>query len=363
MRILYGVVGEGMGHATRSRVVIEHLLGAGHEVDIVVSGRAHDLLREAFGGEGGADVRRIHGLHMVYADNEVQKRLTLLGNLEALRTGLPTNVKAWSDAMERWEPDVVISDFESLSYLYARLHRIPVVSIDNMQVINRAWHPDELIAAHKRSFLLSKAIVKTKLPGCDHYFITSFFFPETRKERTTLVPPILRPVVLEAAKKARRGDHVVVYQSGESHDALVDVMRGFSDTEFRVYGLRRDITETERDGNLVFRPFSETGFIDDVATSRAAIAGGGFSLMGECVFLHKPLLSVPLSGQFEQILNAGWLQHLGYGLHRQHIEAADVAELLERAPEFAENLAAHRQDGNRMLLGALDAKLAEIEAR
>ena len=32
MRILYGVVGEGMGHATRSRVVIAHLLEQGHEV-------------------------------------------------------------------------------------------------------------------------------------------------------------------------------------------------------------------------------------------------------------------------------------------------------------------------------------------
>jgi len=30
MRLLYGVVGDGMGHATRSRVVITHLLARGH---------------------------------------------------------------------------------------------------------------------------------------------------------------------------------------------------------------------------------------------------------------------------------------------------------------------------------------------
>src|SRR5687767_7766027 len=35
MRILYGVVGEGMGHATRSRVVLAHLLASGHEVKVV----------------------------------------------------------------------------------------------------------------------------------------------------------------------------------------------------------------------------------------------------------------------------------------------------------------------------------------
>ena len=32
MKILYGVVGEGMGHAMRSRVVLEHLVGQGHEM-------------------------------------------------------------------------------------------------------------------------------------------------------------------------------------------------------------------------------------------------------------------------------------------------------------------------------------------
>ena len=40
MRILYGVVGEGMGHATRSRVVIEHLLARGPIIDLPALARA-----------------------------------------------------------------------------------------------------------------------------------------------------------------------------------------------------------------------------------------------------------------------------------------------------------------------------------
>jgi uncharacterized protein (TIGR00661 family) len=366
MRILYGVVGEGMGHATRSRVVIEHLIEAGHEVEIVVSGRAHGLLQEAFGSAGGAEVRRIHGLTMVYADNEVQKRLTVLSNLQGLNEGLPGNVATYFRSIEGFSPDVVISDFESWSYLYGKIHRVPVISIDNMQVINRCQHPDELLAGNKKAFLLSKAIVKSKLPGAHHYFATTFFFPPTRKDRTTLVPPILRPEVFAAKLRAEQngtGDHVLVYQSGESHGALVDVMQSFNETEFRVYGLRRGIDKPVREGNLLFCPFSERGFIDDLATARAVIAGGGFSLMGECVFLGRPLLSVPLAGQFEQVLNAGWLQHLGYGLRRDHIERADVAELLQRSDELAQTLAAHQQDGNGVLMAALDEQLATIAGR
>ena len=36
-----------------------------------------------------------------------------------------------------FEPELVFSDFESWAALYARNHFLPVVSIDNMQVINR----------------------------------------------------------------------------------------------------------------------------------------------------------------------------------------------------------------------------------
>ena len=45
MKILYGVVGEGMGHAMRSRVVLDHLTKR-HDVQVVVSGRAYDYLKQ-----------------------------------------------------------------------------------------------------------------------------------------------------------------------------------------------------------------------------------------------------------------------------------------------------------------------------
>ena len=48
MRILYGVNGEGMGHATRSEVVIEDLLGD-HEVKVMASGAAFRYLSGPLG--------------------------------------------------------------------------------------------------------------------------------------------------------------------------------------------------------------------------------------------------------------------------------------------------------------------------
>ena len=197
-------------------------------------------------------------------------------------------------------------------------------------------------------------IVKAKIPGAAQYFVTTFFYPPVRKDRTTLVPPILRPEILAAHDNAERGDHVLVYQTGGSHEALLDAMRARPDLEFLVYGMRRDLKQDVVEGNLVFRPFSQQGFVDDLASSRAVIAGGGFSLMGECVYLGKPLLTVPLHGQFEQVMNALWLEKLGYGLYREEADADGIAELLERDGEFALQLQQHKQDGNQELLASLD---------
>jgi uncharacterized protein (TIGR00661 family) len=355
MRILYGVVGEGMGHAVRSRVVLEHLVGQGHDVEIMTSGRAKDFLAKHFEG-----VNRIHGLHFVTDDNRVKLGRTLWSNVLAGTVGLPRNIQAYFELIGEFAPEVVISDFESWTYFYAKAHRLPIFSVDNMQIINRCRHPEEILAGEHASFELARAFVKSKLPFCDHYFITTFFRPEIRKDHTSLHPPILRPEILAAP--VSRGDHLLVYQTAEAHETLATTLQQL-DIECRVYGMRRGIEAEEVDGNLRHQPFSEARFIADLASARAVIAGGGFTVMGEAVYLRKPMLSVPLENQFEQTLNARYLQYIGYGRWTEAIEdVAVVRDFLDAVPACEEKLAGYTQDGNRDLLGAVDEALDRAAA-
>ena len=98
--------------------------------------------------------------------------------------------------------------------------------------------------------------------------------------------------------------------------------------------MRRDLKEEVVEGNLRYRPFSEDGFIDDLRTARGVIASGGFTLMGEAVYLHKPMLAVPVGGQFEQMLNARYLEAEGYGLCADELTRTGSAAFLERLPDF-----------------------------
>lgn len=358
MRILYGVVGEGMGHAIRSRVVLDEL-ARHHELEVVVSGRAHDYLKTIETDRLG--VNRIWGLSIVYEDNRVRNFQTLLANVKGalVKGGWPENIRAFFDIAERFQPEVVISDFESWSYLFAKAQGLPVLSIDNQQIVARCELAPEVVAGHEAEFQLTRAIVKAKLPGCFHYLVTTFFQPPVVKRRTTLVPPILRPQILEA--RPEDGEHLLVYQTSTSYGDLLQHLRS-TGVECRIYGVRRGIAKEERDGNLRFMPFSDAGFIEDLRTARGVVANGGFTLLGEAVYLHRPVLSVPVGKQFEQIVNARYLELEGYGVAADEVTGPVLGDFLSRAPDLRRNLARYGQDGNKNLFACLEEGLSAAVA-
>jgi uncharacterized protein (TIGR00661 family) len=351
MRILYGVTGEGMGHAMRSRVVLD-ALAEKHEIKVVVSGRAADYLAKR--SSEVLSVKKIWGYTLAYKDNELQKWRSVVQNVKGALTGLPKNIKAYLDIAEDFIPDVVITDFETWSYLFGLRHELPIISIDNMQIINRCAHAPELLAGCENDFRLTNAVVKAKIPGAFHYHITTFFYPPTRKPNTSLHPPILRPEILAARPES--GQHLLVYQTSTSNQALIDTLKRCG-RECRIYGMRRDIKSDVVDGNLCFRPFSEAGFIDDLRTCAGVVASGGFTLMGEAVCLRRPMLAVPIVGQFEQVLNARYLEHEGYGLAADVIDDDRLSQFIGALPEFERNLGRYHQEGNRDLLASLDKTL------
>lgn len=372
MRILYGVVGEGMGHATRSKTSLEWLVQHGHHVKVVVSNRAYKFLDKTFTsewprcsdakeGQGAIDIIEIVGLTMKYVDNVFHEAASVAHNVLKAPGLVAENVGAYYDDVVRFKPQAVISDFDSFAYLYSRVHRLPVLSIDNQQIIQRCEIPDAAKEADRGAYRATKAFVKAKLPGCDKYVITSFFYPPVREkyaDKTVLVPPILRKSILDAKPTpATEGKHFLVYQTSTSDTSLIPTLNALKDEKFIVYGLNR----AETVGNCTLKTFSETGFVDDLASARGVISNGGYSLLGEAVALHRPVFSVPVQNQYEQILNAWYLQDLGYGAFETAIAEEPLRAFVRRIPEYAAKVATFRHDSNAKLFETLRTTLDEFE--
>lgn len=345
MRVLYGVNGEGMGHATRSQVVIDTLLER-HDVRVVASGAAFNYLRERL-----PRVDEVFGPSFAMEQGEIKRWATLRQNMMGAPQELPNTVKHWMSVVKEWQPEVVVTDFEPLAGIYARASRTPLVCVDNIHMLDRCKHGPEIVGDQREDFVLARAVTRAMVPNAGDYIITTFFSPPLAKGRTVLVPSILRPEVVSA--EVETGDHLVVYSSGS--DELMATLKD-SGVPCRVYGMRGGPEEGSVDGNLELRPRSTDGFLEDLRTCRGVITGGGFSLLSEAVYLGKPVLSVPLHGQFEQFMNARYLASDGYGLCALEVTAEVLDEFVGRLDEFAETLSGYEQDGNRVALETIEER-------
>jgi uncharacterized protein (TIGR00661 family) len=329
-------------------VVIEHLL-ARHDVRVVASGSALRFLSGRL-----PRVLEVFGPSFALKDGQIERWHTVQQSLRAARLKLPDTARHWMEMVHDWRPDVVISDFEPLCAVYARWSRTPLVAVDNINMIDRCRHDKEIVADAREDFLLARGVVRAMVPNAVDYLVLTFFRPPLARRRTTLIPPIVRREI--ASARCEQGDHLVVYASGRKRQ--VEALKAVG-VPCLVYGMRGGPDEPVKDGNLEFRPPSNEGFVEALRTCRGVVAGGGFSLMSEAVYLGEPMLAIPLRGQFEQLMNARYLDRTGYGMYVRQTTPAALKQFLARMPEFEDALAGYEQAGNSVALRAVETKATE----
>jgi uncharacterized protein (TIGR00661 family) len=352
MNILYGVCGDGMGHAMRSAVLARHLEEAGHDVTFV----SHDGAAQYLSRRTRLHVIHVVGMHSKITHNAVSPIGTILMNAMRLSTGATANMVASIEMMTRL-PDVVITDFEPASANYAMLMSKPLLAVDNVHFLNHCKHPPALLASDYSAAALMYQICENLIPAARRYLITTFAAAPVTRPTTSLHLPILRNEILAAKQSVATSEHVVAYFNDKAdHAMLAKVFRQVG-VPIHLYGSRG---RRHQEGNVTFCRFSDEEFIEDVASCRAVIGGSGFTFMTEAIFLGKPMLALPYEMQFEQILNANYLAALGYGERCRKLTSESVRAFLGQVPRYAEKLREFRHDGNRGLFASVDQALLAV---
>ncbi|QDU68377.1 glycosyltransferase family protein [Engelhardtia mirabilis] len=354
--IFYSMAGEGRGHATRVRTVVEHLRER-HRLILLAPGDAYDLLEPAYRGSD-VEVVRIPCLRFVY---DSRQRVSVGGSVVgALRYvgGLRRLVAELGARMRRERADLLLTDFDPGAPRAAEAVGVPYLALDHQSFM---WASD-------LSFLPTglRAQARLMVPGLramyrrqTHTISSSFFQPDPKPglRDVTFVGTMLRDGLLEA--RPSLGEHLVAYCRRTMPTNVLEALRA-SPVEVRVYGLGERLS----DGPLRFRPISEEGFIEDLATCRAVVASAGNQLLGEVLFLGKPVLALPEARQSEQLINCHFLERMGGGewVAPQLLSGARLGVFLDRAPGLAGRIDRDFARGNERAVAAIEAQLEAVGA-
>lgn len=317
-RIIYAVAGEGFGHSSRSHLIGQRFIDAGHDVMFVGSQKSLLYLKQYFGPR----VKEVFGLSFAFEGQRIDKSETLKRNLLKLPEANRINDELFKQHFEPFGPELVISDFEPFSAWWAWRKNVPFISIDHehMLTLCKLDHP----AKNWFSRLTASVVTECHYIGAVAYIILNFFESPLRIDSAVLAPPIVRPVV--TALKVEPGKHILLYSTtGTGRDQLRDLLQNFAAQKFYIYGFDED-AEYE---NCIFKKRSTEGFLADLAGARGVIASAGFSLISECMYLRKKMLLLPLAGQYEQIINAQYIQKLGLGIAAENLDEPIIARFLE----------------------------------
>lgn len=281
MKILYGVQATGNGHISRARAMIPALRAAGHSVRVVLSGRDPSAL---WGVDELQPFESRAGLTFVVRNGAVDYWQTA------------RQLRLWqlvSDvfSLDARDVDLVITDYEPITAWYSRLQRIPSIGLGHQY----AFRYDIPVAG---ADIISRLALRYFAPADVSLGLHWHHF------NAPILPPIISRLTNPPTKHPTK---IIVYLPFDPVDQLLTLFSRFDDHEFYIYGKFEAATNRR---NVMLRPFSRHGFIDDLLTSSGVITNCGFELLSEAIHLGKKLATIPVKRQMEQLSNALALQRL-----------------------------------------------------
>jgi uncharacterized protein (TIGR00661 family) len=316
-RFLYAACGEGYGHATRAHSVGTGLMARGHEVQFLSSLKGGAYLREVFPDH----FHEVFGLRVAFRDGQIRVMRTLAHNISNSFNLLRPSNAVIKRALCHYRPDLVISDFEPFTAFWSQWEGVPYISLDNVHVLTHCAldRPPGFLG----DFLSTYAAIRLHCAGAKRYLVSTFFKVPIRYHPTTLVPPILRPDVYTI--EPSDGDFLLAYKSGfGQHDDLRKALESYDRLPIRAYGFDHE----GHHGHVTYRRVHPQTFLEDLASCVGVIGTAGHSLICECLHFGKPMLLLPLHGQYEQVINAHYVQKLGFGRSVPRLDSTTIHEFV-----------------------------------
>jgi len=352
-RIHYGLAGEGRGHAVRARTLLEELQRS-HRVVVHAPGDAYDFLAPLYAGHARVEIRAVPGLRWSYDRRQqvalVRSALDSLAFLASLRH----LVDGLARTLRTERADLVLTDFEPALSRAALRADVPLVAIDHQAFLTTSDFSDLPLALRGHAAFMG-AFVKRWSPEPALRVVSSFYRPKLRAGLGAEVRQsgVFVRKALREASTTRAGFLLAYLRPGVPERAL-EVLRR-APVEVRLYGRGTG----PREGSLVRRAVSESQFISDLAACDGLVSTAGNQLVGEALFLGKPVLAAPELRNREQEINAWFLDRTAGGRATTFsaFDSEQLARFLDQCGGPSSDVSREPLDGTATALAAIDEAL------
>ena len=332
-----------------SRTCIER-----HRVVVYSYGQALSLLKAACAALD-VEVRTLPSLEFSYNSRRtLSYSRTFFRNVGYLKDLSDIYSRVQSE-MERTPPDLIISDFEPVLPRVGRRLGVPFLSLDHQHFL-LACDVNELPSGLRQHALWMRTFIRMFCPeGPAETVISSFFRYRTRPRYAFAkqVGVMMRKHIVEARPEDR--GHLIAYVRRPDTVDLVPHLHSLKHP-VRVYGLGRQ----PRFGNIEFCEIHPTRFLEDLATSSALITTAGNQLVGEALYLEKPVFAVPEPNNREQEINAHFVRTMGVGeaSSAAALSMARLSSFMEKSPFYRARINRQRICGNTVTARIIEDHLS-----
>jgi len=356
LKIFYSMSGEGRGHAVRVMTVTEALRQKNYQIHLFAPAQAYEFLAPIYQGTA-VKITRIPELVFKYnAQGKVAYGITFFHMLHYVVT------RRWrfrhvAQLFRQEKPDLVLVDFEPGLPRLARQFGVPWVSLDHQHFL-RTYDLSSLPKRLRWHLWYMSFIVSLYGSRPCHRIVSSFYFPPLRTglQNITQIGTLFRSVVRNA--QTSDAGHVTVYlRRGivpNVRDALLKCGRKVE--------IFTSNPETSQD-NLEYFPITPDRFIDSLRQCAMLLTTAGNQLLGEALFMGKPVLVMPEPNNIEQEINGHFLTQDGGGLSvpMEQLSSQVLMDFLAKREHYLlDETQRKRLDGLETTLDVLDEVMKSL---
>ena len=363
--ILLGVCGIGNGHRNRQLPLIKYLLSKNYQVTIFSYGKAYDYFIEMQKNHINFSVFKVANPYIIGTKNGLDFKTSATIQTNQQDFNRINNLAMNNVLTQNGTPDLVISDYESVSAQLAYAKNIPFVTFDQQSKYFAGVFPKEL---HGTSYIDEVERLRMFFPKAIKRLAVSFFNVERNvlqnDEQVTILPSIIRDDLVSLKnKKIAETNSILFYVTSQNvNDFPLELWLKTLEsipgsTVFHVF-LPKDVRNLNIYKNIKLYTHGDEKFNTVLGQSSGIITTAGHNLISEAMYLEKPVYALPLD-LYEQQMNAHIIDKYQFGVSEETITKDKIMLFLRNINQYKKNIVA---DSSILVRGVgNDEVIKEIE--